>query len=132
MKKITIALVLLLTAGIVSSYAQGGFRRTVEEKVKTVHDKMDSAFKLNPDILTRVDSIFTTYYKATDKVREEIFAGGGGQGAFQQMQEKNKPHIEERDAKLKPLIGDENFKIWKEQIEPTLRPGRPGGGRGNN
>ena len=35
-----------------------------------------------------------------------------------------------RDAKLKPVLGEANYKMWKEQIEPTLRGGRgPGAGR---
>jgi hypothetical protein len=41
------------------------------------------------------------------------------------MQEKMKPQLEALDAKLKPILGDDKFKTWKEQIEPTLR-GRGG------
>jgi hypothetical protein len=55
---------------------------------------------------------------------------GGGGGGFQAMQEAMKPHQDALDAKLKPVLGDDNFKIWKEQIEPTLR--RRGGGPPRN
>ena len=43
-------------------------RRTVEERVQTTHQKMDSAFKLDKAKLTQVDSIFAIYYRATDKI----------------------------------------------------------------
>jgi len=33
--------------------------------------------------------------------------------------------MEALDAKVKPILGDDKFKIWKEQIEPTLRRGGP-------
>ena len=48
-------------------------------------------------------------------MREEVMAGGGG--GFQVMQEKMKPYTDELDKKLKPILGDDNFKIWKEQVE---------------
>ena len=49
MKKTIIALAVVLIAGTVSSFAQGGggFQMpTPEERVKRVHGKADSAFKL--------------------------------------------------------------------------------------
>ena len=56
----------------------GGFpRRTVEERVKTVHDKLDSAFK-NPGtaLLAQLDSVFANYYRTQDAKREEMMGGG--------------------------------------------------------
>ena len=58
-------------------------------------------------------------------------SSGGGQPDFQAMREKMQPINDARDAKLKPLLGDDNYKIWKEQIEPTMRGNRGGGGRPN-
>lgn len=131
MKKTTIALLALVIIAGSSASAQGGFqRRTVEERVKTVHDKLDSAFKLDAAKLTEADSVFASYYRASDKLREDMMSGGGQQD-FQAMREKMQPLADERDAKLKPLLGDDNYRIWKEQIEPALRPRRPGGPGGN-
>lgn len=124
MKKTIVALTVLLVAGTVSSYAQGGFQMpSREERVKRVHAKLDSAFKLDEAKAKQVDDLFLEFYKTQDKVRQELMDGNGGnfQGMREQMEEKMKPHQEALDTKLKPVLGDDNFKIWKEQIEPTLR-----------
>ena len=124
MKKTIVALAVLLVAGTVSSYAQGGFQMpTPEERVKRMHAKLDSAFKLDEAKAKQVDDLYLEFYKTQDKVRQELMDGNGGnfQGMREQMEEKMKPHQEALDAKLKPILGDDNFKIWKEQVEPTLR-----------
>lgn len=121
MKKSILILAIALIAGITSSFAQGGFQMpTPEERFKRVEFKLDSAFKLEPEKMKEAKAAFMEYYKGQDKVREEVFSGGG-QPDFQAMQEKMKPHQEALDAKMKPVLGEENFKIWKEKIEPTLR-----------
>ena len=137
MKKTIVALAVILIAGTASSFAQGGggggFQMpSPEERVKRVHTKMDSAFKLDETKMKEVDALYLDYYKTQDKVREDLMAGNGGnfQGMREQMQEKMKPHAEALDAKLKTILGDDKFKIWKEQIEPTLR-GRGGPPRNN-
>ena len=128
MKKTIMALAVVMLAGTASSFAQGGFQMpTPEERVQRVHFKMDSAFKLDETKAKQVDALFLDYYKQQDKVREELMASNGGnfQGMREQVQEKMKPYLETLDGKLKPILGDDNFKIWKDQIEPTLR-GRGG------
>lgn len=131
MKKTIIALSLFIATGSISLMAQGGGGNfqppTPEERVKRAMFKIDSAFKLDAEKTKTVDGLFLEYYKQQDKIREEVMAGGGG--GFQVMQEKMKPYTDELDGKLKPILGDDNFKIWKEQVEPTLR--RRGGGRPN-
>jgi Skp family chaperone for outer membrane proteins len=132
MKKSFLLFAVMLLAGTAAVNAQGGGggnfqRRTVEERVQSVHQKMDSAFKLDKAKLTQVDSAFANYYRSTDKVREELMAGGGDRSTMrQQMQEKTQPFTDARDKELNALLGDENFKIWKEVIEPSMRRG--GGG----
>jgi hypothetical protein len=108
--------------------AQGGFqRRTVEERVQMVQQKLDSAFKLDKAKLADADSAFAGYYRATDKLRDEMMSGGG-QPDFQAMREKMQPLMEERDKKLQGILTADQYKTWKEQIEPSLRPRRQGGG----
>lgn len=128
MKKTIIAVVMAMAFGSISASAQGGFqRRTVEERIKMVHDKLDSAFKLEATKLSETDSVFADYYRATDKLREELM-NNGAQGGFQAMRERMQPLTDARDEKLKKILKDEQFKIWKEQIEPALRPRRPSDG----
>jgi len=132
MKKTIIALAIVMLAGIAPSFAQGGggggFQMpTPEERVKRVHFKADSAFKLDEAKMKEMDAAYLDYYKAQDKVREEAMASAGGDRDAMRaaMQEKMKPFMEALDTKVKPILGDDKFKIWKEQIEPTLR-GRGG------
>ena len=132
MKK-TISIMVLLLAGSITVMAQGGGpRRTVEERVARVHHVLDSAFKLDAARLTQSDSAFAKYYRAQDRLREEMRAGGG-QPDFQQMREKMQPLIDERDKELKVIFGDEMYKKFKEELEPAMRPrGGQGGGNRNN
>ena len=128
MKKTIIALAVVMLAGIAPSFAQGGGQMpTPEERVKRVHAKADSAFKLDEAKMKEMDAAYLEYYKAQDKVREEAMASAGGDRDAMRaaMQEKMKPFMEALDAKVKPILGDDKFKIWKEQIEPTLRRGGP-------
>ncbi len=127
---------LLLLTSLYTSAQGGGFQRaSVEERVKTVHNKIDSAFKLDADKLKKVDDVFTTFYKEQDKVLQELMQGGGRPNR-EAMQEKTKPLTDARDSSLKGLLTDDQYTIWKEKIEPSLRPGGgrgPGGfGRGGN
>lgn len=128
MKKTIVAIAVLMLAGAVSSFAQGGFQMpSPEDRVKRVHAKVDSAFKLDEPKAKQIDDAYLELYKQQDKVRQELMDANGGnfQGMREQMQEKMKPYQEALDAKIKPVLGDDKFKIWKEQIEPTLR-GRGG------
>ena len=128
MKKTIIAIAVIMLAGTVSSFAQGGFQMPPpEERVKRVHAKADSAFKLDEAKMKEMEAAYLEYYKAQDKVREEAMASAGGDRDAMRaaMQEKMKPHTEALDAKLKAILGDDKFKIWKEQVEPTMRRGGP-------
>src|SRR6187397_262441 len=128
MKKTIIALAVVMLAGSASTFAQGGFQMpTPEERVKRVHFKADSAFKLDEAKMKDMDAAYLDYYKAQDKVREEAMASAGGDRDAMRaaMQEKMKPFMETLDTKVKATLGDDKFKVWKEQIEPTLR-GRGG------
>lgn len=59
---------LLLTAISLSAavYAQpGGFQRqTAEERVARLHQKLDSAFKLDPALMAKVDTALLVLYKS--------------------------------------------------------------------
>ena len=94
MKKTIIALAVVMLAGSASTFAQGGFQMpTPEERVKRVHFKADSAFKLDEAKMKDMDAAYLDYYKAQDKVREEAMASAGGDRDAMRaaMQEKMKP-----------------------------------------
>jgi periplasmic protein CpxP/Spy len=127
--------VLLLAAAVITSFAamaQGGGnfqRRTPEERLKPIHEKIDSAFKLDAAKMKQVDEIFLNSFKESDKKMEEMRAGGGqmDRDAWQAARQKM---TEERDTKLKAVLTEEQMKIFKDQIEPSLRPQRGSGNRG--
>jgi hypothetical protein len=50
--------------------------------------------------------------------------GGGGRPDPQVMREKMQPLAEARDEQLKSILTAEQFRKWKEEIEPSLRPQR--------
>ncbi len=128
MKTKIIVMISSFLFGAIVVNAQGGFqRRTVQERVQIVQQKLDSAFKLDKTKLADADSAFANYYRATDKLREDMMSGGG-QPDFQAMREKMQPLMDERDKKLQGILTADQFKTWKEQIEPSMRPRRQGGG----
>lgn len=135
MNKSIFILVAALLVSVVSAYSQGGGFQppSPEERVKRAHLKIDSAFKPDSTKMMEIDVLMLDFYQKQDKAREEEMTGGAG-GNFQEIRaqviEKMKPHQEALDAKLKGILGDENFNIWKEKIEPTLR-GRGGPPRNN-
>ena len=119
---ITALAVVLCISGLQVS-AQGGFtRRTVEERVKAVHEKLDSAFKPEASKMVDIDSAFTVYYKASDAAREEMMASGNMDRDA--MRAKMQEFAAARDEKLKKILTEEQMKIWKETIEPSMRPQR--------
>jgi periplasmic protein CpxP/Spy len=133
MKKKLAFLVVSIFITVIAVQAQpgGGPRRTIEERVKAVHEKMDSAFKLDAVKLAQVDSAFANYYRQQDKMREEMRAGGERPDP-EVMRTKMQGMTDARDKEIKTLLTDEQFKKWKEEIEPALMPRRQGGGGPRN
>ena len=83
-------------------------------------------FKLDKDKSALTDSAFTNFYKGQQKMMEDMRASG--QMDRDKMMEGRKKLADERDDKLKKIFTDDQFKKWKDEIEPTTRPQRPAGG----
>lgn len=140
MNKKTFIFLSLLFFAVLPAIAQppgggrGFQRRTVEERVKMVHEKLDSAFnkEITAAKFTEIDAVFTDYYKAQDKMREEMMAGGGppDEAAREAMRTKMQEMGVERDEKLQKIFTEAQYKKWKDEIEPSLRPRRGPGGAG--
>lgn len=123
---------IFLSAGMwaMAQGGPGGPRRSVEDRVKAVHEKFE-ALKLEKDKLTKVDEIFTKFYKDQDKLREEMMSGGE-RPDFQAMREKMQPLADARDKELKAILTDDQYKKWKDEIEPSMMPRRGNGGGGRS
>lgn len=135
----------LLLSIAVFSYAQpqgGGFqRRTPAERVAQIHQKLDSAFKLEPAKLAMIDTALTVLYKKQDARMQEVrdaMMNGGERPDMEAMREEFKKYNDAQEEILKAVLSAEQFTIWKDQILPTMRPARmmggggPGGGGGGN
>ena len=136
MKKMSLVLLASFAlAATVSAQMGGGQRQTPEQRAANIHQKLDSAFKIAPSKLATLDTALVALYKAQDAKMQEIFSGGGDRDAMRaSMMEERKKYSDSRDEMLKTILTTEQFGIWKDKIEPSMRPQRPpgGGGGGNN
>jgi len=118
--KVVMVLALVLCGAVMVNAQQGNFpQRTVEERVKSVHDKLDSAFKFDAAKQGKIDSVFASYFRQQDKVREEL-RGGGERPDRETVIAKMQPAIDSRDKELKTILSEAEFKKWKEEIEPAM------------
>ncbi len=115
---------LLSIAAVKAQGGGGGQRMTPEERIKFTIEKMAP---LNLDAATKAksDAIITDYINEQQKAMDEIRAAGGDRDA---MMAKRKELADARDVKLKAIFTEAQYKQWKDEIEPSLRPQRPGGG----
>ena len=116
MRKHFIFIFAILLAGATVANAQNGPRRTPEERTKRVVDTLTTVFKLDKAHADQVDSVFLNYYKDADKMREAM-QGNFDRDAFMKL-------TSDRDEKLKKVLSEADFKKFKEEIEPAMRPQR--------
>jgi len=129
MKNRILLMLAFLFAGYVTTNAQGNFqRRTVEERVKQTVDKLTPELSLKDDQKTKLGDAYTEFYKGMDKLREDARAGGGrpDREAFKKL-------ADDRDAKVKGFLSDDQYKKYTDALETMKKKrgeGRPGGGGG--
>ena len=127
MKKQIALSVVALFASITFAVAQGpggggGQRMTVEERIKALNEKL-ADLKLDNDTSAKTDTVFTAYYAHRQKQRDDMRAAGGTPDRDAMRDKMLKMNID-RDEKLKAIFTDDQFKKWKSDIEPALRPQR--------
>jgi len=128
MKKITLLLLACILTTTMHAQPGGGFQRqTPEQRAAVIHQKLDSAFKINGAKLSGLDSALITLYKAQDARMQDIYSTGERPDRETMMAERKK-YNDSRDQIIKAAINEDQFKIWKEIIEPSMRPTRPNGG----
>ena len=130
MKKMCLMLVAVVAFAV--SYAQpgNGFQRqTPEQRVATIHAKLDSAFSLGAAKLAPLDTALVVLYKKQDEKMKEMFSGGTPDRDA--MMAERKKYSDSRDEMIKAILSADQFAIWKDKIEPSMRPQRPPGNGGN-
>jgi periplasmic protein CpxP/Spy len=127
MKKQLVSMAFAAVIGIASVKAQGGFQRqTPEERTKAVMEKL-AEFKMSKENTDKVDSVFLHYFSSQQKSMEEMRSSGNMDR--ESFMAKRKELNDARDAQLKLLFTPDQMKKWKDEIEPSMRPQRPGGGQ---
>ena len=121
--KISMLIALFFAITTVTKAQQGMQRRTVEERVKSAMDKLVTPLTLDQAEQDKTTAVFTDFYTAQDKMREDARASGNrpDRSVFEKM-------TNDRDEKLKAIFNDDQYKKYKDEVEPTLRPQRQQGG----
>jgi periplasmic protein CpxP/Spy len=115
---------MLSIAAVNAQGGGGGQRMTPEERIKFTIEKM-APLNLDAATKAKADVIITDYVNGQQKAMDEVRASGGDREA---MGAKRKEFADARDAKLKLIFTEAQMKQWKDEIEPSLRPQRQGGG----
>ena len=117
--KILMLIALFFAITTVTKAQQGMQRRTVEERVKSAMDKLVTPLTLDQAEQDKTTAVFTDFYTARDKMREDARASGNrpDRNVFEKM-------TNDRDEKLKAIFTDEQYKKFKDELAPTLRPQR--------
>lgn len=135
-KAFSMLLAFFATAIAVNAQSGGGFQRqTAEQRVAAIHQKLDSAFKLDDAKFQTLDTALTVLYRQQETKMREMFSSAERPDRETMMAERKK-YADAQDEMMKAVLTEEQFAIWKEKIEPSMRPQRQGGGgnrnRGNN
>ncbi len=120
----------LLIGSVQAQPPGGGFqRRTPAERVAVIHQKLDSAFKLDAVRLSLIDTALTVLYKKQDTRMQEVreAAMAGERPDPEALREEMKKYSDAQEEIIKAVLTAEQFTIWKEQILPAMRPARPMG-----
>ena len=118
-KIIMIVAFLIATTTAVTAQQQGFQRRTVEERVQSAMEKISNPLKLDKSQQDKTNAILIDFYKAQDKMRQDARTSGNrpDRSEFEKM-------ANDRDEKLKGVFNEEQFKKFKDDVEPSLRPQR--------
>ena len=136
MKKILYLLLLLPLVSLNHLRAQGmgfGQRATVEERVNRITQKLDSAFAIDSGQLVALDTALKVLFRRQDERRQEMMNSGSMPDRETAMAEMKK-FSDIQDNIISAVLTKEEFLIWKEKIQPSMRPrgmggpGGPGGG----
>ena len=122
-KAFILAIVLFVFTGVLN--AQGS-KRSVESRVENVMNKFD-VLKLDKATSETVSEIFTDFYTAQDKIRDNIqgpattLAQGFARQDYQSVRKQNEKINDDRDKRLKKALTTDQYKKWTDEIEQSLR-----------
>jgi hypothetical protein len=122
--------VVIFSMVINSLYAQPGsgnqgqrVQRTPEESAKTQIEWMKKDIKLTESTEKKVYDVFLKYTKQFSAERQKLMAAGDREAMRAKMTEINAA----RDKELKVILGEKDYKLFKEkeaERRQDMRPGR--------
>ncbi|MEO8111348.1 MAG: hypothetical protein ABI594_14995 [Ginsengibacter sp.] len=125
--KLTLVVALMLAATISTKAQQQGYqRKTVEERVQSAMEKISDPLKLDKSEQDKTTAVLTDFYTQQDKMRQDARASGTrpDRSVFEKMSN-------DRDEKLKAIFTEDQYKKFKDEVEPSMRPQRQGNGQGS-
>lgn len=125
--KLTLVVAFMLAATISTKAQQQGYqRKTVEERVKSAMDKISDPLKLDKGEQDKTTAVLTDFYTQQDKMSQDARASGTrpDRSVFEKMSN-------DRDEKLKGIFTEDQYKKFKDEVEPSMRPQRQGNGQGS-
>ena len=112
---------LSITAVNAQGNGGGGQRQTPEERTKATMEKL-AVLNLDSDTKAKTETIFADFNNTSQKAMEEMRASGSmDREAFQA---KRKEMNDARDLKLKEIFTADQYKKFKDEIEPAMTPQR--------
>ncbi len=93
-------------------------RMSIEDRVKMTMEKL-APLNLNADQQQKTQTVFTDYYKNTQKIMQD--ARDSGQRPDRSVFDKA---TSDRDAALQKVFTEDQYKKFKDEVEQTLRPQR--------
>lgn len=102
-------------------------KESANDKVTTALKKFDDTIKPDKSKRSSLESVFSDFYTAQEKLRNNIqgpastLRQGLQQQDYQSVRKQNENLYTDRDDRLKKILSDDEFKKWKNAIEPSLR-----------
>jgi len=108
MKANTFILFCLLILSVITGHTQTVHSRIIQQRVKIAMDKIATPLKLDVSQLNRIDSTFTEFYEAQNKMFAESKARGrrADYTVFEKI-------LDQRDARLKVILTPGQYRKFK-------------------
>lgn len=125
-KPLIVFFLLFFAISLPATAQEDAEKEEVKAKVETVLTRLDETLKLEKTKRKIIEEIFTDFYTGQQKLKNEIqrpasvLSQGLVSQNFQSVRKKNEALLIERENRLKKEFSESDYKLWKEEVEPTL------------
>ena len=114
--KIFLSAILLLFVTFSIAQAQGDSKKmTVDEKVKKTMSQLTPQLALNNDQQAKIQTIYTDFYTAKEKLYEGLQPGA------QPDKAQKEKLMNDRDEKIKAVLNEDQFKKFKDWEDQMMK-----------